>query len=100
MIEAEGAWIYDKKRGKNAEREADGRRPNQGGDFNAADVTKGHTSNLYSGDGGMLGQLIGRWGNNGRPFVIGKALPMTYADPLPELRKRRPRRGAWTLPAR
>ncbi|MQY03254.1 hypothetical protein [Actinomadura macrotermitis] len=69
ILRSEGAWCFNTGARDFATRDANARKPNDTRFFDAA--TSGRTEYPYHGEGGQVGQLIGRWGTSGQPFVVG-----------------------------
>ncbi|MGI5158567.1 hypothetical protein [Microbispora sp. CA-102843] len=69
ILRAEGVWCFNTAARDFATRNADARKPNSGAFFDGS--TQGRAEYPYHGEGGQVGQLIGRWGKDGQPFVVG-----------------------------
>ncbi|CAM5321651.1 hypothetical protein [Streptomyces abikoensis] len=78
-LRAEGTWCFDTSARDYATRDAAARKPNDSRFYDASTV--GRTEYLYHGEGGQVGQLIGRCGRNGGPFVVGRHALLQFLEP-------------------
>ncbi|MFD1146231.1 hypothetical protein [Saccharothrix hoggarensis] len=78
-LRAEGTWCFDTSARDYATRDGDARKPGDTRFYDAS--TAGRTEYLYHGRLGQVGQLIGRWGRNGRPFIVGTYANLEFVGP-------------------
>ncbi|RFU39871.1 hypothetical protein DZF91_20100 [Actinomadura logoneensis] len=81
LLQASGTWCFDVGVRDWATRDANGGRP--GDPRWRGPTTQDDTAYRFRGPGGRRGQLIGRWGEDGRPFPIGDHAVLGRVGPLP-----------------
>lgn len=70
ILRASGEWCTRTDDRKFGRRDADGRTPNSGATY--LHNVSGDDGYPYHGPDALMGQLIGRFGKDGQPFLIGK----------------------------
>ncbi|MEV4166481.1 hypothetical protein [Nonomuraea dietziae] len=69
LARTEGAWCFNTNSRSIGTRDADGRIPDSG---KTTDTNvQGRTEHPYHGENAQTGQLVGRWGEDGQPFIVG-----------------------------
>ncbi|MDR3397283.1 MAG: hypothetical protein P4M06_06945 [Pandoraea sp.] len=70
ILRAQGEWCTRTDDRKFGRRDPDGRTPNSGATY--LHKVSGDDAYPYHGHDALMGQLIGRFGKEGEPFLIGK----------------------------
>ncbi|MEA5603813.1 hypothetical protein [Nostoc sp. UHCC 0252] len=87
IVRAEGEWNVNTKDPAFGRRDANGRTPNSGATYMLSTENDKNINWPYTGPRGFCGQLIGKLGSNGEPFVVGDwcKISTSLADPSDSL---------------